>query len=107
MVAIRSARSRAAIRRRQRKSVATDGLSPEWRSGAREILGVLLPVVGVPKRPAYFKDQVTGRFVERSGGVCMNLLRRVYSFPVTALSLAFQRNSLSRRAINSRTVRCG
>ena len=56
---------------------------------------------------SYFNDQVTGRLVERSGWVCTNLSRRVYSLPVTALSLAFQRNSLSSNAINSRTVRRG
>ena len=67
---------------------------------------VLSSAVGAERR-SYFNDQVTGRSVERSAWVCTNLSRRVYSFPVTALSLAFQRNSLSSSAINSRTVRRG
>src|SRR5712692_8994216 len=70
------------------------------------MLNVLSSAAGAERR-IYFNDQVTGLLVERSGWVCTNLSRRVYSLPVTALSLVFQRNSLSRRAINSRTVRRG
>jgi hypothetical protein len=59
------------------------------REGLGKFLGVLLRAAGAERR-IYFNDQVTGRLVERSGWVCTNFSRRVYSLPVTALSLVFQ-----------------